>query len=42
MFGGIRWAAVLALGVAWICGTQAARASGVNVQRDDLQRDVAF
>src|SRR5271165_2479833 len=42
MFGSTRWAAVLALGIVWICGAQAARAGGVNVQRDDLQRDVAF
>jgi len=42
MLGGTRWAAVLALGIVWICGTQAARAGGVNVRRDDLQRDVAI
>lgn len=42
MFCGMRSAAALVLGLAWVLVAPSARAGGVNVQRDDLQRDVAF
>jgi len=35
-------AVALALGLAWALGALPARAGGLNVQRDDLQRDVTF
>ena len=35
-------AVALVFGIAWALGALPARAGGLNVQRDDLQRDVTF